>query len=426
MRHLFVFLLMLLSATAAVSEDVIALYTKGQEAWNKKDFPLFLKLTEQLLEAAPGHSGVQFQYARALAANNKLEEALQTLQRVARMGGSPPAREDQALSILKGHTEFDTVLKQFEQNRNAAGESNVAFRFSGKDLIPEGIAFDPVEKVFYISSIYRRKILKVTPGGSASDFTKEKENGLWGVLGMEVDAKRRHLWVCTANGGAETTMIDPEPATEGKSALHKYDLQSGKLVKRYEIGTKEEPKLFNDVAIASNGDIYVSESKGGAVYKVNAEADRLELFVSSDGMGYANGIAISPDGKFVYVSHMEGITVIQTDNRQHKLLTGPPDSQLGSHDGLVFYKDGLVGIQMLTGGVDRVVRFRFKNPTHVDRIEVLQVNHPLFQLPTTGDIAGDEFYYIANSQLRSFDEKGVIYPMDKLNDPVILKVPLKG
>jgi hypothetical protein len=74
--------------------------------------------------------------------------------------------------------------------------------------------------------------------------------------------------------------------------------------------------------------------------------------------------------------------------------------------------------------VERIVRLHLENPSSVGRVEVLQVNHPLFQLPTTGDIAGNHFYYIANSQLRSFDEKGQIFPPDKLNDPVILKVPL--
>ena len=424
MRIIHIFLLTIAFAVPIYSEDLIALYTRSQEAWNKKDYPLFLKLTEQLVQVAPTHSGIQFQYARALAANHKNAEAIQTLQRIARMGGAPPARDDQALSVLKEKPEFQAILSQFDSNRSPSGRSTVAFRVPGKDLIPEGIAYDAVDKTFYIGSIYRRKILKVDSAGNASEFTKEKADGNWGILGMEVDPTRRHLWACTVNDGPQTVMMDPEPATEGKSALVKYDLRTGKLIKRYEVGTKQAPKLLNDVAIAKNGDVYVSESKGGAVYKLHGQTDRLELFATGEQMGYPNGIALSEDAKFVYVSHIEGITVVNTSNAERKLLTGPADSQLGSNDGLVFYANSLVGIQQLTGGVERIVRFHLENPLHVKRVEVLQVNHPLFQLPTTGDMAGDEFHYIANSQLRSFDEKGQIFPAEKLNDPVILKVDL--
>jgi len=34
----------------------------------------------------------------------------------------------------------------------------------------------------------------------------------------------------------------------------------------------------------------------------------------------------------------------------------------------------------------------------------------------------DEFHYIANSKLRTFDEKRNIFPPEKLNDTVLLKV----
>jgi sugar lactone lactonase YvrE len=406
------------------AEDLITLYGRVQEAWKQKNYPAVLTLSEELLAKAPGHSGVQFQYARALAANNKIQEALKILESVARMGGAPPARDDEAFAKIKDKPEFQSVLSTFEKNKTSSGRSTVAFSFAGKDLIPEGIAYDPVEKNFYIGSTYRRMILKVKPDGTASDFASEKEHGLWGMIGMEVDPLRRHLWANTANSGPRTPMIDPEPDTEGKTAIFKFDLNSRKLIKKYETGTKENTRFLNDLAIAPNGDVYISESNTGEVYRITAKKDELELFVSAANMEFPNGIAISSDGRWLYVAHFAGITVIDLTSGSKQFLNGPPDSQLGGHDGLVYYKDSLIGIQVLTGGVDRIVRFHLKNPQQVERIEILQINHPLFALPTTGDIAGDAFYYIANSQLRSFDEKGVIFPPEKLKDPVVLKINL--
>ena len=92
---------------------------------------------------------------------------------------------------------------------------------------------------------------------------------------------------------------------------------------------------------------------------------------------------------------------------------------------MIFYGKSLIGIQTLTGGIDRIVRLYLRDDLRgVVKAEPLEINHPLFVQPTTGDMMGDEFHYIANSQLRSFDEKGMIFPMEKLQDPVILKIDL--
>ncbi len=44
--------------------------------------------------------------------------------------------------------------------------------------------------------------------------------------------------------------------------------------------------------------------------------------------------------------------------------------------------------------------------------------------PTTGGPARDDFLFIANAQIRSFDEKGKIFPDDKVERVRILRVPL--
>jgi hypothetical protein len=63
----------------------------------------------------------------------------------------------------------------------------------------------------------------------------------------------------------------------------------------------------------------------------------------------------------------------------------------------------------------------------MDRVtseRVLEINNPRFDIPTTGVIVGDEFYYVANSQLRAFNPDGSIFPSEKLREPVVLKTKL--
>jgi sugar lactone lactonase YvrE len=422
MKKWILFLASLAYVRCLAAEDTFALYARVQDAWKKNDYATVLRLTEQMIKQCPGHSGVQFQYARALAANGKSEDSQIALERSARMGGSPPAETDQLFDSLKLKNEFRKILDAFQRNRISSGRSEIAFRVPGKDLIPEGITYDPVDKKYYIGSTYQRKIIQVDSAGKVQDFTTEKQDGLWGVVGIEVDPERRLLWANTANAGATMAMKDPESETQGKTAIFKYDLRTGKLIKKYETGSKDNPRFLNDVAISSHGDVYISESTAGEIYKIDASRDVLELLIPGGSMGFPNGIAISEDNKFLYVSHLEGITVIDLASGNRQLLIGPEDTQLGGQDGMVYYRNSLIGIQSLTGGVERVVRLYLQDPKRVKRLEVLQVNHPLFELPTTGVMVGEEFHYIANSQLHSFDEKGNIFPSEKLNETVILKV----
>jgi hypothetical protein len=77
-------------------------------------------------------------------------------------------------------------------------------------------------------------------------------------------------------------------------------------------------------------------------------------------------------------------------------------------DGLYFHHNSLIAIQ--NGWMaHRVARF-FLNPAldRVKRAEVLERGNPLFDVPTTGAVAGDTFYFIANSQLRYYGAKGIV------------------
>src|SRR4029079_6664238 len=105
--------------------------------------------------------------------------------------------------------------------------STVAFRIPDKGLVPEGIAFDSKSGSFFVSSIRKRKIVRVAADGKASDFVASGRDGLRGVLGMRVDAARRRLWACTQ------AMKHMEGFREGQkpeSALMEFDADSGKLV----------------------------------------------------------------------------------------------------------------------------------------------------------------------------------------------------
>ncbi len=59
----------------------------------------------------------------------------------------------------------------------------------------------------------------------------------------------------------------------------------------------------------------------------------------------------------------------------------------------------------------------------MQRVEVLERRNPRFEIPATGTVARDEFYYIAISQLRNLKD-GKILSREKLRPVQILKVRL--
>ena len=55
---------------------------------------------------------------------------------------------------------------------------------------------------------------------------------------------------------------------------------------------------------------------------------------------------------------------------------------------------------------------------------MLERGNPLFEIPTTGAVAGDAYYYMANTQLRALGPGGVVKDREKLKPVVILRLEL--
>lgn len=93
-------------------------------------------------------------------------------------------------------------------------------------------AYGPIGRNLYISSASKCKIVVVGEDGVARDFKVPRQDGLGQTLGMNVDAKRRFLWVVrdsSVPGGAagENVMSHSSDAQYG---VFKYNLKTGALL----------------------------------------------------------------------------------------------------------------------------------------------------------------------------------------------------
>jgi len=400
------------------------LYQQAVNAKKDQNYSQYLHVAQQLFELAPSHPGIVFVLAEAQILNNDLKSAKKNLLHAANLGISVEPEKLTSFQKIDESPEYRKALEVFQKNKEVFGKSEIAFRIPQKDLIAEGITYDPVSRSFFVGSLYCRKIVEVDASGNARDFISEKQDGIWSVLGMKVDAKRRVLWANNANSEDDMLMKDPEHETVGQTAIHKYDLNTRKLIKKYVLAVKGERHFFNDLAITKTGDVYITDSNDGSIYRILAAQDQLEKFVKSPGMTYPNGIALSADDSHLYVAHLAGISVIDLNTKEVKPIVAPENVATNSIDGMVLYGNSLIANQGLTG-VERVARFYLSSdPGRIEKLELLQVNHPVFVIPTTGVVAEDSFYFIANSQLGSFDESKEIFSEDKLQETIILKIKL--
>src|SRR6185369_95939 len=97
-------------------------------------------------------------------------------------------QKDTDFDSIKDSVEFKEILKRFDDSRKPIVRSSTAFTIHEKGLITEGLAYDPVEETFFVSSVHKRKILSVSRTGETKTFASEQD-GLYSVLGMSVDAR---------------------------------------------------------------------------------------------------------------------------------------------------------------------------------------------------------------------------------------------
>src|SRR6478736_295541 len=117
-------------------------------------------------------AAVRFDMALHYAKLGNYAKTLSTLQEA--LKDTPwldPASEPD-FKPISGCSSFKALVARIEKKYPVVSAAKPAFTIHASDLIPEGLAADPVDGSLYISSIYHRKIVKILPDGKVSDFIK--------------------------------------------------------------------------------------------------------------------------------------------------------------------------------------------------------------------------------------------------------------
>ena len=412
-------------AGAPTTEDVRAerasLDLEAREAYQRKDYPAFLRFSRKLVELTPGGVRSLYNLACAQALAGSGQEAVSTLDRIARMGVVMDAGADTDFASLKGTPAFEAVLGRMAALETPVGRSRVAFTLPEKDLITEGIAHDPKSGDFFVSSVHRRKVVRVSRDGGVSDFVKEGQDGLFSALALAVDPARGSLYVSSE---AMPMMQGLRPEEKGRSFVLEYDLAAGKLRRRLDPPAGLGEAHLSDLAVGPDGTLVVSDPRSGRVYVRRPAESTLRVLVDAGPLVSPQGLAWTPDGRRLFVAdYTQGIARIDPASGAVSLLPGPEDAVLGGIDGLLYVRGSLVGIQ---NGFrpHKVVRLELDGDQgRIVEATVLERSNPEFDEPTLGVLAGDELYYVASSQYSKVREDGSL-DLERMRLPVVLRMPL--
>lgn len=407
----------------AQEQDALKLYYETLDAYQKKHYQLAEMKLYQLDKLVPNDTEIYYMTAQVHAWQNQKDKALIKLQQSIEMGSDFVLKvaTDSAFYSFREDNEFRKILNEIEELKKPVSNSAVAFIINERDLIPEGTAFDDSTGQLFISSAYKRKIKRIYPDGKSDDLVIEKQDGLLGVAGMEVDAKRRVIWVNSCRN-PNMPIAEGEQEEMLTTVVHQFDLRTGKLIRQY-----PGPKgghFFNDLTVDQVGNVYITDTQSGEIYWIPKTRDSLEIFLKPRHVFFLNGITKSSDDRYLFVAHGSGILLIDRETRAHQALKHSELIPLGGIDGLAFYDRTLIAHQ--SGVVGRIKKFHLSSDMKsVTGVTIIEANNPHFDQPTTGEIGGDWYYYIANAQLRSGFKNGKIKPIDQLKDVVILKTKLK-
>jgi hypothetical protein len=371
--------------------------------------PQVVAVSEADLAQAKGHRperiGAIRSYlaARSAAAQGDRTAALAALNDLAGKGAPVLPGPQDPLAQYSTDPAFRPALEALRTRLVSTANGRVVREVRRPPIAAESIAYDPAARRFYLSNWFDNSIYMLTLTGRIHRYVALPELTPNGVA---IDGPRHRLWFVATNAFRDGA---PSP----RSKLWQVDLRTGAKQSFEAAGAKG----FNDLAVAPNGDVYVTDTPGGALYVLRAGALELERFLPDESFQQPNGVAMGDGGRYLFVA--QGLDLLRIDlvNLGVEAVQVPNSVETVGTDGLRFQNGKLYAVQnLLTRGT--VVEIGLDaTRTKATSYRFLDRANPLFDLPTSGTFAEGRLYLVAGTQLYR-------YGRDKQPEPSEIK-PLR-
>ena len=385
---------LLLPAIARADSTWVDHYRAALAAHRAGDLAAFqdqLRMVQGVLGDQPG---VNYNLACAAARLGNRDEALRRLGLYAASGMARDVAADSDFVALWNDPAFVSVAARIRANGDSIGSARLIHRFGAADLLTEDVAWDPVTRRHYCSSVHHGGVVEVGRDGAEREWSDPERAG-WGTFAAAVDAPRRWLWTSVA---ATPTTRGYASQDSDRTGLTAWDLRTGRVVRRVEWPRDGRNRLLGDLTIAPDGTVYVSDSPGGAVRRLRPGADSMDTVVPDGGVEGPQTPALAADGKRLYVaSYARGIAIVDLASRHLGWMSFAPGVAIQGIDGLYAYRGDLIAVQNGTRP-HRVVRLALDpSGTRVRSATVIESGTHRLGEPTHGVVVGHTFHFLINT-----------------------------
>jgi Cu-Zn family superoxide dismutase len=274
----------------------------------------------------------------------------------------------------------------------------VSYEIAGAQ--PEGVGFDARDCSFYTAgSFVRGEVYRGRLDQPKAELFLPPEADRHSAFGIEVDTKRDLLLVVGGQIGV----------------LYAYDLSEKKLHGRFDTGPGG---FLNEVTVAPNGDVYVTDSSRPTLYRIKAadvaagsgspESIPLGPEVAYGPGVNANGVVVTPDGQHV-------IFALTNSGKLYRLTPGAGGGarqikEIAIDRGPLTSADGLEidghTIFAVRNRDDVLVALTMSEDYSSAKVTGERTD-PLFKTPTSVSLAPDGRLVVANAEY--FNSDGAPY-----------------
>lgn len=390
-------------------------------AASRQDFEVFHDLAWRAVQLGPKNDpSLMYLLARAQSLSGRPNDAIVMLSRLAAMGVPVDAATNddfRRVRALPGWPELaarispapaapgtvppgkPVVPERVEKSAAGTAPAPVAkapaaepavassaleqLRFTTPQFTPAGLAYDAVSRRFVVGDRRGRKLAVVDEFSQhVANLAGAQTSGFGEIAAIEIDARQGDLWVVSNDGS--------------RTALHKLQLISGRLLTTYPIGEGLAPASLGDVAVGPSGAVLALDTAGHRLFRLPPHATTPEVAATLPDSG---PVSIAPaEGGIVYVATASGISRVDLAARTTTAVKAAKSVELGALTRIRWHDGALAGLQKASDDTSRVVRIALDRAGRT--ATSLKVLDPRVAIsnPTAATIVNGTLYYLANGQ----------------------------
>jgi len=296
------------------------------------------------------------------------------------------------------------LLIACDKNDNGQAASPVAlndtYTITDPGLYPEGIDYDSKNQRFLLSSLQKGAVFAMDSKGVAKVFATSDKMVL--PTGVFTDEGRNRLIVANADLGISQKSTQGSAGSVATVSI--FNLATGVLIKEIDLKgfTPNAGSCLNDVALDSDGNIYITDSFSPLIYKIDGSYSpsvfaNNPLFATTPGSFGLNGIVFHPDGYFL-IAKTDTSKLLKVSLSNPEVVTEVTGMAFNYPDGIEFNAKNELVIVENGLGAGKSHTFASSNGW-VSATKVSETTIGKDEFPTTAALASNGHVYVVNSKL---------------------------